>query len=223
MKIGVITIGQSPRSDLIPEFEQALGAVVEIIQKGALDGLKLEEVKQLHPEEGDYILVTRMRDGTEVKIAERFIKKRMLEKTVELEKAGVELIVLLCTGEFPELACPIPLLKPDLILEKLVTAVLPSGLLAAVVPSSDQIPMLRKKWEKTGLSIFCESLSPYTGTENHMKAVALRIKEQKPDLVVLDCLGYSRKVQNFFRDIIGKPVILPRTLLGNLAGVFLGR
>jgi protein AroM len=204
MKIGVITIGQSPRSDLIPEFEQALGAGVEIIQKGALDEFKLEEVKQLHPEEGDYILVTRMRDGTEV-------------------KSGVELIVLLCTGEFPELACPIPLLKPDLILEKLVAAVLPSGLLAAVVPSSDQIPMLRRKWEKTGLSIFCESLSPYTGTENRMKAVALRIKEQKPDLVVLDCLGYSRKVQNFFRDIIGKPVILPRTLLGNLAGVFLGR
>ena len=196
---------------------------MEIIQKGALDGLELEEVKQLHPEGGDYILVTRMRDGTEVKIAKRFIKNRMLEKTVELEKSGVELIVLLCTGEFPELASSIPLLKPDRILEKMVTAVLPTGLLAAVVPSPGQIPMLRKKWEKTGLSIFCESLSPYTGTENHMKAVALRIKEQEPNLVVLDCLGYCRKVQSFFREIIGKPVILPCTLLGNVANVFLGR
>jgi protein AroM len=223
MKIGVLTVGQSPRSDLIPEFEQALGAGVEIIQKGALDGRKLEEVKRLIPEEGDYILVTRMRDGTEVKIAERYIKKAMLEKVAELVKAGVELIVLFCTGEFPELTCPVPLLKPDLILEKLVTAVLPSGFLVAVVPDIDQIPALRKKWERTGLSCALEPLSPYTGTEEQMKAVALLIREKKPDLVVLDCIGYSRQIQNMFRDIIEKPVILPRTLLGKLAGVFLGR
>ena len=223
MKIGVITIGQSPRSDLIPEFSQALGAGVEIIQKGALDGLTLEEVQQLCHEQWDYILVTRMRDGTEVKIAERYIRKRMLEQVAELENAGVELIVLLCTGEFPELTSSKPLLKPNIILEKLVTAVLPGGLLVTVVPVPEQIPVLRKKWEKTGLSIACESLSPYTCTVEQTRAVAQRIKKKKPDLVVLDCLGYTRKTQKLFRDIIGKPVILPRTLLGKLAAVCLGR
>jgi protein AroM len=222
MTIGALTIGQSPRSDLVPEFEQAVGTCVEIIQAGALDGLGLDEVRQLCPEKGDYILVTRMRDGTEVKIAERYIRERMLEKAAELENAKVKLIVLLCTGEFPEMSCSVPLLKPDLILRKLITAVLPRGLLAAVFPSSDQIPVLVKKWEKTGLSITCESFSPYTGIDKQMESVAMRIRRKNPDLVVLDCLGFSMKVQKVFRDIIGKPVILPRTLLGKLTGVFLG-
>lgn len=38
-KIGAITVGQSPRVDLIPEIQPILGDSVEIIQAGALDGL----------------------------------------------------------------------------------------------------------------------------------------------------------------------------------------
>ena len=42
-KIGAITVGQSPRVDLIPEIQPILGDSVEIIQAGALDGLSKGE------------------------------------------------------------------------------------------------------------------------------------------------------------------------------------
>ena len=42
-KIGAITVGQSPRVDLIPEIQPILGDSVEIIQAGTLDGLSKEE------------------------------------------------------------------------------------------------------------------------------------------------------------------------------------
>lgn len=38
-KIGTITVGQTPRTDLIPEIAPILGASIEIIQMGGLDGL----------------------------------------------------------------------------------------------------------------------------------------------------------------------------------------
>jgi 3-methyladenine DNA glycosylase AlkD len=44
-KIGMITIGQSPRVDIVPEMQEILGTDVEILEAGALDGLTLEEVK----------------------------------------------------------------------------------------------------------------------------------------------------------------------------------
>ena len=50
-KIGMITIGQSPRIDIVPEMREVLGADVEILEAGALDGLTLEEVKKILPEE----------------------------------------------------------------------------------------------------------------------------------------------------------------------------
>ena len=49
-KIGAITVGQSPRVDLIPEIQPILGDSVEIIQAGALDGLSKEEISKFGPD-----------------------------------------------------------------------------------------------------------------------------------------------------------------------------
>ena len=38
-KVGLITVGQSPRSDVVPDMAAILGGDVEILEAGALDGL----------------------------------------------------------------------------------------------------------------------------------------------------------------------------------------
>ena len=45
-KIGAITIGQSPRIDVIPEMQEILGENVIILEAGALDGLTKEEIEE---------------------------------------------------------------------------------------------------------------------------------------------------------------------------------
>ena len=40
-KVGGITIGQSPRADMVPEILEILGPQVEVVEGGALDGLVL--------------------------------------------------------------------------------------------------------------------------------------------------------------------------------------
>ncbi|MEX0974372.1 MAG: AroM family protein [Bacillota bacterium] len=135
--LGTVTIGQSPRLDLIPEMKQVMaagatgaswdgasgascgsatgescrdaagepghpGQVVEVLEAGALDGLTLEEVRKLAPVQGDYVLVTRMADGTAVKIAERHILPLMQEKIDGLVRRGADVVALVCTGEFPQ-------------------------------------------------------------------------------------------------------------------------
>ena len=91
MKIGILTIGQSPRVDIVPELKEAIGFEVEIEERGALDNLTWEEVKDLFPGPGDNnFIVTRMKDGKIVKIAKRHVVERMNECIADLERIDVE-------------------------------------------------------------------------------------------------------------------------------------
>jgi len=51
-KIGAVTIGQSPRVDIVPEFRAAAGLELEIVERGALDGLSPDEIRTLAPGRG---------------------------------------------------------------------------------------------------------------------------------------------------------------------------
>ena len=217
MKIGVVSIGQSPRNDIIPEMREVLGHEVEIVEKGALDGLSLKEVNVFCPDPTDHILVTRMKDGTEVKIAKKHIINRMNNCISELEDNGVEISILLCTGEFTEIESKNVLLQPDRILHKMVSSILEKGRLGVIVPSSDQIQAMEEKYESTNFDVVSEAVSPYTGTEKEIIETANKIRDRKVDLIIMDCIGFNRRTKSIFRDVTKKPVLLPRTVVGRIA------
>ena len=78
----MVTPGQSPRTDILPAMIEVIGQDVLMIEKGAVDGLSLEEVRSLSPTEEMARLCTRLSDGTQVVVAkEPDIKKK--ELTVE--------------------------------------------------------------------------------------------------------------------------------------------
>jgi protein AroM len=216
MKIGALTIGQSPRIDIVPEIQAVLGSNIEIIERGALDELGLEDAKKLRPKADDYMLVTRMRDGTQVEVASSSIIDRMTSCIEGLEKEDVDLIFLLCTGEFPQLVSTKIILRPDSLMRRTVGALLDQGKLGVVVPSSDQTALMNR-WQSTNFTIICESVSPYTGTNEQVEKTAHRINEANVDLIVLDCLGYTAKTKQIFREITNKPVLLPRTMIARIA------
>lgn len=223
MKVGTLTIGQSPRVDIIPEIREVLGSGVEIVEKGALDGLDLDDVKEFYPEPTDYILITRMRDGSEVKVAERHIIERMRRCISDFEQeAAVDLVILLCTGEFPDIESQKIVLRPDRVMLRTVQGIMDRGKMGVVVPLPDQVPQLRKRWETLNLQLFMEAVSPYAGTDEELKEVAGRIKALDVDLIVLDCLGFGKTTKAIFREVTRKPVLLPRTVVGRIAREMLG-
>ena len=98
MKIGAITIGQAPRTDVTSDIMDIFDGKVELLQRGGLDGLTRDQIAAFQPEEGDYVLVSRLLDGSSVTFAERYILPRLQEAIHELEDQGVRLIVFFCTG-----------------------------------------------------------------------------------------------------------------------------
>ena len=77
IKIGAVTIGQSPRTDITEDAGRFFGDRVELLEFGALDRYTLEEAKQLQPIPGDYGLTSRLRDGTEVHFSRGQVMEEM--------------------------------------------------------------------------------------------------------------------------------------------------
>ena len=88
VKIGAITIGQSPRDDIIRDIRPLLGEEIQLLQAGGLDGLSREEIEAFTPQPGDYVLISKLRDGSSVVFAERYILPRLQACIDRLEEDG---------------------------------------------------------------------------------------------------------------------------------------
>lgn len=217
LKVGIVTIGQSPRVDVIPEIKELVAGDIEIVEKGALDGLTLKEVERFEPKEDDEVLVTRMRDGTEVTIGRSFILSRLQEKISELDKEDVTLIALLCSGEFPRLQSEKPLIMPDKLLSGvLASLVISKGKLGLMVPSEEQVNQLMRGFQDLGFEVIGVGISPYKNDIGAIGEAASKLREKGADLIVMDCFGYNLGMKRKVREITGKPVVLVRSLLGKV-------
>lgn len=212
VKIGAITIGQSPRLDVVQDLLPLMGEQVELIQAGALDKLTREEIRAFAPEPEDYALISRLRDGSSVMFAERYILPQLQQCIDDLEEQGAELILFLCTGDFPSVFhSKVPLIFPYKVLNGLVPALASRGKIAVVVPTPQQVDQSEKKWKQYVKESIVIPASPY-GNQKDLDVVARTVSKMDVDLVVMDCIGYNVGMKERFKELSGKRVILSRTL-----------
>ena len=125
-----------------------------------------------------------------------------------------EILALLCTGRFPELASRRVLLTPDALLDGVVNGIHGVKTMGVLIPSKEQLGQMSNRWKQDGRKIVVESASPYS-IEDTITPSAERLASSDPDLIVLDCMGYTLKTKETVRKITGKPVILPRSVLAH--------
>ncbi|MCX8184557.1 MAG: AroM family protein [Sulfolobales archaeon] len=212
-RVGLITIGQSPRVDVVPEIRKILESTdVEVVECGALDRLSKEEIASLAPRSGEYILVTRLRDGSEVMVSRERILS-LMQKCIDRLEPEVDLLGLLCTGEFPELKSKKLLIEPSDLLLKVVESLKVTNL-GIIVPNPTQIDLTIKKWSRAAREIKVVSTSPYSETIDALAKAAEELREC--DLIVLDCIGFTSEAKKVVAAVSKRPVIIPRTLLARI-------
>jgi protein AroM len=212
-KAGMITIGQSPRIDIVPEMREVMGPEIEIMEAGALDGLSLEEVKRFYPKGRDYILCTRMSDGTEVVVAKRFIIPRVQKCIDLLTQRGAEIIVFICTGHFPPFSSKRLFVEAQKIVDHFILALHGENeRMGLLIPLSDQIEQVRRKYRRLKGEMIIRSASPYA-SEDEVTQTAKELKKADPHLIVMHCMGYTQAMKKKVMEITGKPTILARSLV----------
>jgi len=218
-RLGLVTIGQTPRIDLLPDIKMILGNGVEIVERGALDGLTLDQVKELYPTKDDEVLVTRMADGTEVKVAERHIFPRLKKLINNLEQDGINVILIACTGEFPYINSSSILVYPQKVLHHVVSSIAEELALGVLIPDELQIESAKKRWSGATKKVFVEPGSPYEGLERVVKAAQKLV--HNADLVVMDCIGYTLAMKEAVAKSINRPVILARSVIAKITAEIL--
>ncbi len=213
-KIGMLTIGQTPRDDLIPGLMDILGPGHEIIEAGALDGHTIDDVNRIDLNPDHYILVSRMRDGTEIKITKKYVIPLLQEQLDRLEDLGVRLTVVMCTGKFPQFRRRGLVVTPSEVLKGVISGSLKEGKLAVVYPTEEQMPYADRDFGGEGVTIYADTVSPYEADD--VKGLLDRLVKEEPDLVFLNCFGFPYSIKKQVQDATGKPTIHSSALIARV-------
>jgi protein AroM len=216
----MITIGQAPRTDVVPAMADVLGPHVEIIERGALDGLRGDEIAKLAPEPDDEVLVTRLTDGSSVFVGKRSVTPRVQRMITELDALGVTMTVILCTGHFTGLRARRPLVEPDKILLGVLRGVNFEGRLGVVTPSERHVEQTTRRWREHGFDPVVVAASPYHDGAP-IAVVADRLRAGGAGFVVLDCIGFQRSQRDALQAALDVPVIVANLLVARVVAEML--
>jgi protein AroM len=221
VRVGMVTIGQAPRVDIVPDMADVLGPGVEIVERGALDGLTDAEIAALAPAASDEVLVTRLTDGRSVFLGKAAVTPRVQQKIEALEAADVRMTVLLCTGKFQGLHARRPLVEPSQVLLGVLRGVKFGGRLGVVTPSERHVDQTRERWRAQGFDPIVVSASPYDEARSLGTALA-DLKSGDVGFVLLDCIGFSRDARRRVEAALGVPVVVANLLVARVVAELVG-
>jgi protein AroM len=204
-----VTIGQSPRDDIVPAMRERIGSGLEIVEHGALDTLSRAEISAIAPRAGEHRLVTRLRDGGEVVVGKAAMRDRLQALLDDLDRDGLEIIVLLCTGYFEGLRSRALLVEAQRVVDHLTQALTEgASRIGLLVPHAEQIAELHEIAPgRTGVK--AAFASPYCGDRFALAGRELA----ECDLIVMHCMGYSEAMRSAVADASGRPVLLAQRML----------
>jgi protein AroM len=217
-RLGVITIGQSPRPDLHDAFKRE-APHADVLVRGALDGLDADAIAALTTLECTYPLLVRLRDGTSAELPLEIVHRHVVEVARALVAEGAYAIVVACAGGFPDVQCAVPVILPGRVLPLAVRALVTARRVGVVSPIAGQMTAAEAKWRDDGFEPVMTWASPVCEREIDRAAAAMRVAA--PALIVLDCMGHHDAYAHRFATLAGRPVISAQSVTARLAGALL--
>ncbi|MFX1282405.1 MAG: AroM family protein [Promethearchaeota archaeon] len=213
VRIGVLTIGQSPREDIMADIIPLLLPHIEIVEGGLLDNVSSEEIGDLKPKAHEIPLITRLRDGSQVQLSEKKVIEFLPKAIDQMKtKAKVNAIGILCTHSFQYDNVFFPVIFPFDLLRFLVNRILKIRILGVVVPLKNQIAKTRQKWETEKIVI--EAKSPYIKGES-WEIITQSFIEEEVEAIILDCIGFRLMDKQKIHNLINVPILLPSIILAS--------
>jgi protein AroM len=199
-RMGVVVIGQSPRPSVAAEIAAVLSPHITIELRGALDGMSRAEIDAIPPVDGYDALFTLLPNGDGVTLSKKQVERRAGQQLAKFKQDGVGVTMLACTGKFPNLSPEGLVILPSAVLHRLVEAVLPKGRLGVFSPLPEQTA-------REGVEVVGVTLRP--GSDDAaVDSAAQAMAALRPDLVVMDCMGYTSANKARVRLGYSGPVIL---------------
>ena len=208
-RLAFVTIGQSPRIDMVPEMLADIGGHVTAREYGALDTASEAEIVALRPEPGETSFASRLRDGREVVLSKERVEIRLASLLEEVDSQGHDAVVLLCTGTQVEPLKHTLMVEAQRIVDATVAALAVSCPRLGVM-----VPLARQVEEFPARHVFAQmpalvAASPYAGDDMAAQAAGLA----DCDLIVMHCMGYTEAMRAQVQGAVRAPVLLSRRIV----------
>jgi protein AroM len=205
--ICALVVGQSPRPEIEAEFRQIAGETANLVLRGALDGLSRSEIDSIQPHDESDVLFTRLPNGDGVRLSKKQVVYHGSKQLDQLRAQGFSSVLVLCTGVFSEWASLRDVLFPSQIVAAMVNGVLPTGTLGVFSPLIEQCAQSKLRWQDRGYDVHSFALSP-NASDDEVIALGKSIPHQTVELLVLDCVSYTRHTKRILSAITSVPAIL---------------
>lgn len=212
--LGTLTIGQAPRSDVVPIIDRHVRPEIRRIHRGALDGLTWTEIAARYEADADEpALITRLQDGTSVNLSRRRMQAAVQQKLSLLESDGCDVILLLCTGTFVGLECRRGwLIEPDHIIPGMVAGLVERRQIGILVPIPGQIVSEAEKWRPLARSPLFAAASPYDTDEEAVRDAGRMLQAKGAEAILLDCIGFTERHRAALGRL-GLPIMLSNAIV----------
>lgn len=222
--VATITIGQSPRTDVVPAMRRSLPTGVEVVEYGALDGMSRDEIAALAARDGEVGIVTRLRDDSSVLLSHELILPKMQEKADEaVERGRADVLVILCGADWSALNLSRMIVNPGRVFPAIVNALAAGRKLGVIKPDAGQIERELQRNHAQGIDAAVTSASPYAGPDRLRLAreAADYLRSEDCELIWMSCVGMDEAMRGVVAEQTGVPVILAQSLLARIVGELL--
>ena len=210
-RIAFVTLGQSPRTDLVPEILATLDAPVEATEYGLLDDLAPAELDRAAPRPDEPAFLSRLRNGRPVELSVEWTHDRFRAVYQRINSRACDLVVLMsasCGQDFrPDGAT----LQSDKVVERVIDVLLNTDLRLGIIVPLDgllhDLEPLGGPWAKARVR------AARPGDPVALARAASELSDR--DIVILHSLGYRDADRDAIHRLLQKPVILNRRLVAN--------
>src|SRR5699024_4124380 len=218
----VVTIGESPRVDLIPYVQHLFPVNVKVEERGLLDDFTEIDFECIKPEKGHTILVSKLKNGESVEMSKEKITPHLQKIVDELNQQEIDLIILACTGSFELFSSKILVIYPDYLISKVINGLIrKEPKLNIIVPKQNQIESNQRKWNSEGIITYSEFCSPYNYSEQKLVEAVRKLNNNEGEIILLDCIGYTKQMKKVAKNVSNKKIVLSREILfQNVARLF---
>lgn len=218
-RVMFVSVGQTPRADLIEEMLANLDIPIEALEMGALDGLSAREIDALRIRPGETSIITKLANNREIVISKNRIGERMAKLVAAFRPNEFDLVVILSTGLFRDFESTCPTVNAQRALESAVISLAAQGSSVGLIqPLEQQINELD-----------IPALQPYRITASYAldgdrQSLARALFDLADcEIIVLNSVSFSEADREMAAKVTGKPVVLARRIISSAIRLLLFR
>ncbi|MFK4825930.1 AroM family protein [Paenochrobactrum sp. BZR 588] len=210
-RIMFVTVGQSPRHDLIEEMMQNLDVPLETLEIGALDNLSAAEIEAFAVKGDEASIVTRLADGSNIVLSKSAISERMAKIVAEFRPGEYDLVAILSTGLFRDFESNCPTVNSQRAIESAIISLAAQGSTVGII-----MPLERQLQEfDIPALVDYKIVASHARDNDRGQLAAALIDLADTDIIVLNSVAYTEADRAVVARASGKPVILARRIVSS--------